>query len=120
MPDALKPCPFCGKAATNAGFTKIPDVASCLSCSTGTKLISDWNRRPLEDALRAENAAMKDLIAELDALCVHAGKIMGVYMEMIKVADLRSHQNDRMEILITAKQVLDAVDASRAKWEGLR
>lgn len=64
--DNLKPCPFCGEQA-------IIDKDFC-GCSNGDchnvgymYLGSEWNNRPVEDALLAKNESQAKEIAELKA-----------------------------------------------------
>jgi len=61
--DDLKPCPFCGG---KAGF--VGTEIECIDCGmmmpktqTFEGQIRNWNTRPLEDALRAELAALKEV-----------------------------------------------------------
>ena len=71
--EELRPCPFCASAATVSG---LPDGENCVLCDnvacstqspedgTPEETSASWNRRPIEDALRAELAAIK---GELEA-----------------------------------------------------
>ena len=61
----LKPCPFCGKLAHIRDNRYTEKWAECDTCSASTHsdlyephAIEDWNTRPIEDALRAELAAV--------------------------------------------------------------
>ena len=60
----LKPCPFCGRAQltdTDRGetnpYTGGTQSRACDWCSVST---TDWNNRPIEDALNAEIARLRD------------------------------------------------------------
>jgi hypothetical protein len=61
MSEELKPCPFCGsEAERNDDLSKsIEGVIGCTECGAGA-FISDWNTRPLEDALIKE----RDILAK--------------------------------------------------------
>ncbi len=63
----LKPCPFCGApgAPYRAGEGEYIYAGCDKECHGFPELIDKWNTRPIEDALRAENAR---LAAELAAL----------------------------------------------------
>jgi hypothetical protein len=64
MTDELKPCPFCG--SDNKDIKNIKHRRSdvkCYNCrARGPWRCStiDWNHRPIEDALRAENARLRE------------------------------------------------------------
>jgi hypothetical protein len=64
----LKPCPFCGETKNigiEAGTTRTRCI--CGACHEG----SGWNSRPIEDALRAENERLKEVMIEfIDAAFV--------------------------------------------------
>lgn len=64
----LKPCPFCGGKAEieigKIGAVKDWYYVGCQSC-TGSSENPDWNTRPVEDSLRAENEKLRGLIGEL-------------------------------------------------------
>jgi len=74
MPDELKlrECPFCGSANIELdAYAESYPVARCTCCDAkievryGKKIAAEaWNARPLEDALRVENARMKEQIAQ--------------------------------------------------------
>lgn len=53
-----EPCPFCGCEWPEKYFNGARDMASCPSCC-GEWPAELWNRRPLEDALRAELARLQ-------------------------------------------------------------
>ena len=63
--DELKPCPFCGSTEFVDG--QPPAQVLCFHCvAQGWR--KDWNKRPIEDALRAESAELRranDAFAEL-------------------------------------------------------
>lgn len=69
----LKPCPFCGENPCGpfpGGFPKTLFVKcknhNCeLNHKDGGFTIEDWNHRPLEDKLRAENARLKEINKKL-------------------------------------------------------
>ncbi len=62
MTDKLKPCPFCGRFGHEANdqYATGGEYCECEACGIvlkgGAKV---WNRRPIEDALRAELAGLK-------------------------------------------------------------
>lgn len=68
MMEELKPCPFCGSEADtirdvyNRRLAKCPDV-NCIAFNGWTDA-EGWNTRPIEDALRAENARAKLAVLE--------------------------------------------------------
>ena len=57
----LKPCPFCGSTQLVDGQDMAQVMCYHCVCQGWRK---DWNNRPIEDALRAEVAALK---AKIDA-----------------------------------------------------
>ena len=58
MTDELKPCPFCG---SNEGVVfDSPEYVACVTCGFEGVAVQDFNRRPIEDELRAR-------VAELEA-----------------------------------------------------
>ena len=64
----LKPCPFCGgevvREATGVG--QITEV-SCGECGRCLQISDEeWNRRPIEDALRAELVLAKEALRRAD------------------------------------------------------
>lgn len=66
----LKPCPFCGKeneakyVVDYGGRT----IFKCQWCGASHQSQDDWNTRPIEDTLRAENARLKDVLKQLEWL----------------------------------------------------
>jgi len=66
----LRECPFCGSANIELdAYAESYPTVRCTCCDAkievryGKKIAAEaWNTRPAEDALRAENARMKDLI----------------------------------------------------------
>lgn len=68
----LKPCPFCGQEMGETinsdgnyceHYCSFIDYSGTLNEEGKTK----WNTRPVEDALSAENEALKAKVAELEA-----------------------------------------------------
>lgn len=103
--EALKPCP-CGHASPSTYETDSPELAvRCPGCSF-TAFISDWNNRPVEEALRAENAALKSTIAE-----AQSGKLT-LSEVLIFEAGKRAEDQLRAELV--------AVQAHLAKLEVVR
>ena len=74
MSDELIACPFCGIVGCQAG---------CINLCDGYILIEDFNRRPIEDALRVEIARLKDVIRMVefvnsysdDTMCAWCGEL---------------------------------------------
>ena len=75
----LKPCPFCNNPNTQYSDSDSPHTccdedlnvyAHCEHCNTKIKGKSDneveaiWNTRPIEDALRAENDKMREILRD--------------------------------------------------------
>ena len=60
MSEELRPCPFCG--GNDIVYEEALSVTYCNDC--GGELDegfgSDWNTRPIEDALQAENERLKE------------------------------------------------------------
>ena len=74
----LKPCPFCGGkgeieyGAKNALCDKVDHpFVRCIKCKGGWKPLNEWQSRPTEDLLTAENERLKNVIdvLELEAKC---------------------------------------------------
>ncbi len=65
MTDELKPCPFCG--SNNGVVLDSPEYVACIVCGFEGVAIQDYNRRPIEDELRAERDAAVARVAELEA-----------------------------------------------------
>ena len=58
----LKPCPFCGgEAHYNPYLNKVWCSNKECEGNSGSWKIAEWNTRPIEDALRAENERLKEL-----------------------------------------------------------
>ena len=65
MSEELKPCPFCGMKANIVEDMNTWCCCSNEGASHGDYLeIKEWNTRPIEDELRAENDALKDILKE--------------------------------------------------------
>ena len=92
MTDKLKPCPFCGNEA-EFNSDEFGEGVCCKSCGAtlhngvygeqGRKLASaDWNTRPIEDELEAENARLREALgvildeAQKDEPCILAIKVV--------------------------------------------
>ena len=68
MSDELKPCPWCGSEAVYdsfLGYCRCTNDKCPFECKptaawiTKVGVLKDWNTRPLEDALTAENENMR-------------------------------------------------------------
>lgn len=59
--DELKPCPFCG--SNNGVVLDSPEYVACMVCGFEGVAIEDYNRRPIEDALHAENERLRSALA---------------------------------------------------------
>jgi hypothetical protein len=68
----LKPCPFCGKEQSEKNFFSCdgyPQACGCWETThTGEEACEVWNTRPIEDALRAEIARLKEENHALDQI----------------------------------------------------
>ena len=90
MTNILKPCPFCGSEA-EFNSDEFGEGVCCKSCGAtihngvygeeGRKLASaDWNSRPIENELEAENARLREALevildaAHKDEPCILAIK----------------------------------------------
>ena len=88
----LKPCPFCGNEA-EFNSDEFGEGVCCKSCGAtmhngvygeeGRKLASaDWNARPIENELEAENARLREALevildeAQKDEPCILAIKVV--------------------------------------------
>jgi hypothetical protein len=58
MSDELKPCPFCGTKLLTIQTMEDPRWVKCEHCGTGWMGLF-WQRRPIEDALRARIQALE-------------------------------------------------------------
>lgn len=98
MSDELKPCPFCGKTATQESFFSddgFPIGCSCIwDTHSGEEVIARWQTRPREDALTDENRKLKERIAELE----EANRWIPVE-ERLPVPDVKQYYSDRLMIL---------------------
>jgi len=62
MVTELKPCPFCGGAIIIEGNEEVwCDYCGVLTSAT------DWNTRPIEDALRVQLEKVEDILREIIA-----------------------------------------------------
>lgn len=84
MSDELKPCPFCGADAEYEGPDDLPMIGCQTGCAVNPAVCIHtddaenndparhvtlaWNTRPIEDALRAEIAALKKVVRAADAV----------------------------------------------------
>ena len=92
MTENLKRCPFCGSEA-EFNSDEFGEGVCCKSCGAtlhngvygeeGRKLASaDWNARPIEDELEAENARLREALevildaAQKDEPCILAIKVV--------------------------------------------
>lgn len=64
MSEKLKPCPWCKEEPTILQGTFNSEWAYCYHCKI-IKLLSDWNHRPIEDALRATLQELTDAEKEI-------------------------------------------------------
>ena len=74
----LKPCPFCG--SSNLVIETLMDVVYCSDCGaemTGDAPSECWNRRPIEDALRARIAELEQELNTTDGLLKEATETIG-------------------------------------------
>lgn len=67
MTQELKPCPFCGGTDVSVCDSTTTRTAKCRSCVVYIA-IEKWNSRPIEDALLAEIACLRDIINPEDVL----------------------------------------------------
>ena len=65
MSDELKPCPFCGVVPVrhDGGM-----LSTCAHAVSRANIVADWNKRPTEDALRAELVGAKSDYAQMKQL----------------------------------------------------
>ncbi len=92
MTENLKICPFCGSEA-EFNSDEFGEGVCCKSCGAamhngvygeeGRRLASaDWNARPIEDELEAENARLREALevildsAQKDEPCIMAIKVV--------------------------------------------
>jgi transcription initiation factor TFIIIB Brf1 subunit/transcription initiation factor TFIIB len=69
MSEEMKPCPFCG----GSNWRATSEERTCITCSDcGVSVIFDfrfmsqtnWNTRPIEDALKSENERFRKAVNE--------------------------------------------------------
>jgi len=84
----LKACPFCGKAplVRSLGAEMIICPNGCVFMATDDRL-ERWNTRPLEDALKAENAKLREALTDLLSLIDEHGE-----------ATIRAHATQLLKI----------------------
>ena len=114
MPDELKPCPWCNGTPYLSLAKEYRSIYGCHDCGrfgpTGEnrdEALAKWNTRPIEDALRAENASLN---ARLEAA-----------QELIKalawVNEAREYEDDMQNPSTSYMEACDAVDAAREALE---
>lgn len=64
MSDELKPCPFCGQSATTNGGVVTCSNEMCEMYYVRLLGAGNWQLRPIEDTLRAENASLREALHE--------------------------------------------------------
>lgn len=67
MMEELKPCPFCGEKAVTIVDDGGNNPYYFPGCSNRCDMGMDeatWNARPIEDALRAENASLREQLEQ--------------------------------------------------------
>lgn len=123
----LKPCPFCGADAREehsramGGFCDEQEVAICCDRDCpgfeGEYLprglsISNWNTRPIEDQLRAENAELK---AELERV---RGLLKCAECEVFEDIGICIPLEDSERICDECKADEQSITRARARLEG--
>jgi hypothetical protein len=102
MKNELKPCPFCGSKADAKKDIYGRNIARCARVNCAAHRfwwdISDWNSRPTEDALRAENKSLQAIVEAARKYITALEKYM--------------HINH----IVTTKPI----EKAAAKWEALK
>jgi hypothetical protein len=80
--EQLEECPFCGSPAERAGGHKKLYACSNQSCCNTLSMftVEEWQRRPIEDRLRAEISTLQATIDDLRTTTADAQK----YLEEVK------------------------------------
>ncbi len=91
----LKPCPFCGSAEGNLAISEHPmsgrrihKEVHCSYCDA-SKSLDEWNNRPREQELEAENQMLKERI-------LNANKYLGDVYESDYTGNKRKYAKDEL------------------------
>jgi hypothetical protein len=110
MSDELKPCPFCGKQLTFFGHDidrwlpddlpeekvvevyRHPNSTMEDQCALGGLIFKRrlWQSRPIEDALRAQLAAMTARAEKAEAVCMTLGNALLKEMDNCTIIPLKT------------------------------
>ena len=131
--EKLKPCPFCGETpelqyyeypdrgpGEADGYYYIQCERPCTneySAHAVEKLLKEWNTRPIEDALRAQLEAYKELAeAREEHRCIVAGLLVSMF-DALDRGDMQMHGAE--QATRRANETKARIEAARAKVQEL-
>jgi len=127
--EAVRACPFCGHEGKQYRGGADELLAECPKCDVAWLHPDDWNKRPIEDALRGEGDALR---AERDAIKVTARRweqmarrTVGGVVEAVKVLEGLRWGDERLAALLSEEAVAAKandeaacrVTGSSAEWD---
>ena len=111
MTDKLKPCPFCGQNSAEMRNDKNYFTVWCRSCGamrnelgyiSKEAVTTRWNKRPIEDALRARLEAAEELIEAFMSIGVDMDEMINIRMRGV------------------GEEIHKRITEPLAKWEALK
>ncbi len=131
--DELKACPFCGEPVAiewkfiedSEGYTHRHEWIECTGCVRDFWPVSDWNTRPIEDALRAELALAHQTIETQESdKTVQLKELLDTRAQLAEKDNFIAVQNEKIDFLIDdrlplAEKFIDAKE-QLAKLESER
>ena len=127
----LKPCPFCGRQPYESGGYVSCHTELCLANADyhepAIGPITDWNNRPIEDALtariaelEAENDRLQDAWFLDETICPDGSTRPTVSQLLSRIAELGAENNRLAELLHNELSSVEiATDLGNKRWVAL-
>ena len=93
MSEELRPCPFCGGDKIEP--SRFYMQQQCQLCRADAGL---WNKRPIEDALRAENEKLREICRDREDRLIRKTKQLSRARNTLKMVINHAHRETNGEI----------------------